>query len=75
MQVPDLLDDVRFADNPAVGGPGRARFYAGAPLVLDDGSRVGTLCAVDHRPRLLDEDQLDVLRRLARAVVAELQRD
>jgi phosphoribosyl 1,2-cyclic phosphodiesterase/GAF domain-containing protein len=74
MQVPDLLDDVRFADNPAVGGPGRARFYAGAPLVLDDGSRVGTLCAVDHRPRLLDADQLDELRRLAREVVAELQR-
>lgn len=71
--VPDLLEDPRFADNPAAAGPGRARFYAGAPLVLDDGSRVGTLCVIDHRPRLLNDDQLDELRRLARAVVAELQ--
>jgi len=72
-QVPDLLDDRRFAHNPAVAGPARARFYAGAPLVLDDGSKVGTLCVVDHRPRLLNEDQLDELRRTARAVVRELQ--
>jgi len=74
LQVPDLLEDPRFADNPAVAGPdGRARFYAGAPLVLDDGCAIGTLCVVDHRPRLLDEEELDELRRLAREVVAELQ--
>jgi hypothetical protein len=74
LQVPDLLEDARFADNPAVAGAGRARFYAGAPLVLDDGSKVGTLCVVDHRPRLLNTQQLDELRRLARGVVDELQR-
>jgi phosphoribosyl 1,2-cyclic phosphodiesterase len=74
LQVPDRLDDPRVADNPGVAGPdGRARFYAGAPLVLEDGSAVGTLCVVDHRPRLLDEKQLDELRRLADEVVAELQ--
>jgi len=72
--VPDTLEDERFADNPAVTGPARIRFYAGVPLVLDDGSRVGTLCVGDHRPRLLDEHQLDELRRLATLVVAELQR-
>jgi phosphoribosyl 1,2-cyclic phosphodiesterase len=71
--VPDTLDDERFADNPAVTGPARIRFYAGVPLVLDDGSRVGTLCVGDHRPRLLDEHQLDELRRLAALVVAELR--
>ena len=71
--VPDALEDDRFADNPAVTGPARIRFYAGVPLVLADGSRVGTLCVGDHRPRLLDEHQLDELRRLATLVVAELQ--
>ena len=71
--VPDTLEDDRFADNPAVTGPARVRFYAGVPLVLADGSRVGTLCVGDHRPRLLDEHQLDELRRLAALVVAELQ--
>jgi len=74
LQVPDLLEDARFADNPAVTGPGRARFYAGAPLVLQDGSRVGSLCVVDHRPRMLDDDELSLLRRLAREVADELQR-
>ncbi len=65
----------RFADNPAVLGEQRARFYAGAPIALDDGSRVATLCVVDHRPRLLDDAQLAELRRLAAGMAAELQRD
>jgi phosphoribosyl 1,2-cyclic phosphodiesterase len=73
LQVPDLLQDDRFADNPAVIG-NHARFYAGAPLVLSDGSRIGTLCVVDRRPRLLDQTQLDQLRTLAREVEAELER-
>jgi phosphoribosyl 1,2-cyclic phosphodiesterase len=73
MQVPDLLADDRFADSPAMSPEIRIRFYAGAPLTLDDGSRVGTLCIADHRPRLLDESELETLRRLADEVVNELQ--
>ena len=72
-QVPDALEDPRFADNPAVAGPIRVRFYAGVPLALADGSRVGTLCVADHRPRLLDDHQVEALCRLADLVVAELQ--
>ena len=73
LQIPDALEDPRFADNPAVAPPLRVRFYAGVPLALADGSRVGTLCVADHRPRLLDDHQLEGLRRLAELVVAELQ--
>ena len=73
LQVPDALEDPRFADNPAVAGPLRVRFYAGVPLALADGSRVGTLCVADHRPRLLDDRQLEALCHLADLVVAELQ--
>ena len=73
MQVPDTLKDRRFADSPAVAGPQRIRFYAGAPLTLEDGSRVGTLCIADHRPRLLDDAQLDALRDLADHVVIALK--
>jgi GAF domain-containing protein len=73
LQIPDLLDDSRFADNPAVLAA-HARFYAGAPITLADGSRIGTLCVVDHRPRVLDAGQLATLRRLADDVAAELQR-
>ena len=73
LQIEDTLADPRFADNPLVAGGPRLRFYAGMPLTLDDGSRVGTLCVADHRPRHLDDDQLDALRRTAALVVRELQ--
>ncbi len=73
LQVDDTLADPRFADNPLVSGDPRLRFYAGMPLTLDDGSRVGTLCVADYRPRHLDDDQLDSLRRVAALVEQELQ--
>ena len=71
MQVPDAALDDRFADNPVVGAT-RLRFYAGAPLTLRDGSRVGTLCIADRRPRLLTTLDLDALRALADQVVDAL---
>jgi phosphoribosyl 1,2-cyclic phosphodiesterase/CheY-like chemotaxis protein len=73
LQVPDALQDSRFADNPLVTGPPRVRFYAGAPLVAADGSRVGTLCLIDQRARELDAQQLALLRDLADLVEAELK--
>ena len=72
-QVPDALADDRFADNPMVRGEPRLRFYAGMPLQLSDGTVVGTLCVMDDRPRRLDDDQLDELRRFGRLVAAELE--
>ena len=39
--VGDMLQDDRFADNPLVAGEPRVRFYAGFPLRLRDGARVG----------------------------------
>ncbi len=73
MHVPDTLADPRFAENPFVVDEPRVRFYAGMPLTLADGSRVGTLCIADYRPRYLDADQLDALRRVASVVVDELE--
>lgn len=72
LQIPDALQDARFADNPLVTGPPRVRFYAGAPLAAADGSLVGTLCLIDQRARLLDERQLGLLHDLAALVEAEL---
>jgi GAF domain-containing protein len=72
LQVPDALDDPRFEQNPLVEGALRVRFYAGVPLKLADGSRVGTLCVIDHQPRFLDESQIGRLRELGKLVEAEL---
>lgn len=73
MIVPDALTDPRFADNPAVTGEQRVRFYAGCPLRLDSGAVVGTLCIVDRRPRQLAAPQLGLLQDLADLVTRELQ--
>ncbi len=74
MQVPDALEDDRFADNPLVTGKPHVRFYAGAPLALGDGSNAGTLCVIDHRARNLDEGQLQLLADLSKLVERELQK-
>jgi CheY-like chemotaxis protein len=75
LQVRDAVQDSRFADNPLVIEEPRVRFYAGAPLKLTDGSRAGTLCLIDRRPRDLDERQLGLLRDLAMLVAGELERN
>lgn len=71
--VPDTLRDDRFRDNPLVVGDPRIRYYAGAPLISEDGHALGTVCVIDRRPRLLHRDQLDALSALARQTVALLE--
>jgi len=70
--VPDAFQDARFADNPLVVNDPRIRFYAGCPLILDDGSCVGSLCIIDTRPRSVEETDLERLRDLAALTVREL---
>lgn len=74
MVVPDAHDDVRFADNPLVTGAPHIRFYAGAPLTLPSGLRLGTLCLIDRRPRTLDALDLGILGTLRDLAVMELAR-
>jgi len=71
--VTDALNDDRFAENPAVIGDPRVRFYAGIPLHTSDGARVGALCIVDHKPRTLSSTQLKMLQDIAKLVEEELE--
>lgn len=73
MVVSDTLQDERFRGNPLVTGSPGIRFYAGAPLEIDDGQRLGTLCVIDTVPRELSEVQRDALAALARQVVAQIE--
>ncbi len=70
--VPDAHADPRFATNPLVTGAPHVRFYAGAPLSLGDGARIGTLCAIDTQARTLSEEERSALTDLAQVVVDEL---
>jgi phosphoribosyl 1,2-cyclic phosphodiesterase/CheY-like chemotaxis protein len=72
MIVPDAFQDVRFADNPVVINEPRIRFYAGYPLMLDDGSCIGTLCLLDTRPRTLEGPDLERLHDLADIALREI---
>ncbi|HEY6268941.1 MAG TPA: GAF domain-containing protein [Candidatus Acidoferrum sp.] len=71
--VPDALADDRFRDNPLVVSDPHIRFYAGAPLINEDGYALGTLCVVDRTPRELAPDQKEALKALSRLVLAQLE--
>ena len=71
-EVPDATLDERFAANPLVTGEPDIRFYAGAPIVLADGERIGTVCVIDRAPHRLDEHQRTMLQSLAAIVGAML---
>ncbi|MBP8190432.1 MAG: PAS domain S-box protein [Aquabacterium sp.] len=72
-EVPDAELDPRFADNPLVTDAPHIRFYAGAPLCLSDGMRIGTICVIDRQPRQLNAMQREVLHCLAEAVARALE--
>jgi len=72
MIVPDAFQDDRFADNPFVINEPRIRFYAGYPLILDNGSCIGTLCLLDRRPRTLTDSDLERLHDLANIALREI---
>jgi signal transduction histidine kinase len=72
-EVPDTLEDERFADNPLVTGAPDIRFYAGAPLISKSGMPIGTLCVIDSEPHKLDEKQQLALNTLAKQVVSQLE--
>ena len=68
LEVPDTHRDARFSANPLVTDDPSIRFYAGAPLVLPGGQRIGTLCVLDREVRQLNGSQLATLRSLAEIV-------
>ena len=73
MIVPDATLDERFADNALVTSNPNIRFYAGVPLRSVSGLSIGTLCAIDSKPRKLNADEINILIDLAAVISKEVQ--
>ena len=67
--VENALKDERFFDNPLVTGAPNVVFYAGMPLVSDNGFPLGTICVADDAPKQLTENQISSLKMLATQVI------
>src|SRR5690606_27990062 len=72
-EIEDIWSDRRFASNPIVAGATEMRFFAGAPLRLRGGQRIGALCVLDRHPRRLDDDQRASLVDLAQIAARFLE--
>ncbi|WP_429174325.1 PAS domain S-box protein [Aeromonas salmonicida] len=71
--VTDTTQDSRFMSNSLVTGDPNIRFYAGVPLRSIGGLSIGTLCAIDSKPRQLNPGEVSILVDLAALVSKEMQ--
>ena len=68
LEIRDTTSDERFIANPLVTGWPEVRFYAGQPLISEEGASLGTICVVDLKPR---PEGLSDLQREGMAVLAQ----
>ncbi len=73
MIVRDALQDSRFSESPLVRSAPGIRFYAGFPLLTNDGLALGALCAIDNIPRQLNAEQMAAMKALSRQVMALME--
>lgn len=71
--VENATEDPRFSDNPLVTNEPNIRFYIGFPVKSIMGYQLGTLCAIDQKPRKLSQTQINTLQDLSLLVSQEIQ--
>jgi len=72
-EISDTHLNDRFKDDPNVTGGFNVRFYAGVPLTTPDGFNIGTICAIDHVSKELNESQRNALSIVAKHVINQLE--
>ncbi|MGI8584621.1 MAG: GAF domain-containing sensor histidine kinase [Chitinophagaceae bacterium] len=71
--VEDALKDPRTLANPLVASEFGLQFYAAAPLKVQDGHNLGTLCIIDKHPRHLSNSEKQILHDLAEILIDEME--
>lgn len=71
--VENADEDPRFAGTALVAGPPHIKSYAGIPLRTPEGYNVGSLCAMDTRPRRFSPADIAILSNFANIVCDELE--
>ncbi len=69
--VPDLLGSACYRDS--VLAESGIRFYAGAPLITQDGYTLGAMCVLGHESRTVTDTEIATLRDLAAMVMAQIE--
>ena len=69
--ISDARKDERLLDNLAIRDLGVIA-YLGVPLITREGHAVGTLCVIDHEPRIWTSDEISLVKDVAAAVVTEI---
>jgi GAF domain-containing protein len=72
MIIADTAEDPRFRDDPILIEKG-IRFFAGMPIVGQDGREIGSLCVFDTRPRQITDQQRESLKSLSTSVTKAIE--
>jgi len=70
--IPDASQDDRTCDMQVIRASPPVLAYAGIPISAPDGSRLGSFCVIDHKPRNFSARDLAVLEILAAMAMEEI---
>jgi len=73
MVVEDARTDARFEDNPFVTCENSLIAYAGVPLINSSGYSIGSICAIDFKPKSFTGEQIHKLQKVAKQVVKSME--
>lgn len=72
-EVKNALEHEEFKQNPFVCGEPYIRYYCGAPLIDENGYKLGTLCVVDTEAYSINDQQKEALVLLAKQVMNDFR--
>jgi diguanylate cyclase (GGDEF)-like protein/PAS domain S-box-containing protein len=69
----DLLTTGRNANHTSCCSLDGIRSYAGIPLVIRSGQRIGTLCVIDSQPRAFSSKYMELLQALSELILVQVE--